>query len=134
VRQELDRDIALELRVARAVHLTHAARTEQGLHLIHPKTLAFHRQRRLVTRVGAPNHCGCFEKALRALVRREQGLHLLPQRVVAAAGLGQVRRALIGWQRPRACEHLFQTGPVVSGKDHLPSIYSPARSLGSCPC
>ena len=35
VRQELDRDIALELRVARAVHFTHAARTEQGLNLIH---------------------------------------------------------------------------------------------------
>ena len=122
VRQELDRDIALELRVARAVHLTHAARTEQGLHLIHTKSLAFHHQPRLVTSVVAPNHRGCLEKALRALVRRQQGLHLLAQRVVAAAGLGQVRRAPIRWQRPRAREHLFQTRPVVSGKDHLPWI------------
>ncbi len=71
VRQELDRDIALELRVARAVHLTHAARTEQGLHLIHTKPLAFHHQPRLVTSGIASDHRGCFEKTLRALVRRQ---------------------------------------------------------------
>ena len=49
VRQELDRDIAIELRVARVVHLTHAARTEQGMHLIHTKAPAFNRHPRLGT-------------------------------------------------------------------------------------
>ena len=116
VRQEFDRDIALELRVARAVHLTHAARTEQGLHLIHTKSLPFHHQRSLVPSVVAPNHRGSLEKALRALVRRQERLHFLTQRLVTGARLGEVRGTTISGQRPCAREYLFQTHPVCAVK------------------
>ena len=44
MRQELDCDVALQLRVSRAVHLAHAARAEQRLHLIHTEPPALDRQ------------------------------------------------------------------------------------------
>ena len=41
-RQDLDRDVAPELRVARAVHLAHAARAEQRLQMIRAQGVAAH--------------------------------------------------------------------------------------------
>ena len=44
VGQHLDRDLAIELRVARAVHLAHAALAELGEDLMRTQHLANHRQ------------------------------------------------------------------------------------------
>ena len=41
-RQDLDRDVAPELRVVRAVHLTHAARAEQRLQVIPAERVTAH--------------------------------------------------------------------------------------------
>ena len=90
MRQELDCDVALQLRVARAVHLAHAARAEQRLHLIHTEPPALDHQLCGVRSAVAPDHRGRLEKALRALVRRQERLHFLAQRLVAGAGRGEV--------------------------------------------
>jgi hypothetical protein len=37
--QDLDRDVALQLRVARAIHLAHAARAERGHHFVRAEPL-----------------------------------------------------------------------------------------------
>ena len=39
VGQDLERDVALERRVARAIHLAHAARTERGQDLVRPELI-----------------------------------------------------------------------------------------------
>ena len=107
MRQELDCDITLQLRVSRAVHLAHAARAEQRLHLIHTELPALDHQLCGVRSAVAPDHRGRLEKALRALVRRQERLHFLAQRLVAGAGRGEVGLTVGRRQRPRAREHLF---------------------------
>ena len=86
MRQELDGNVPLELRVARAVHLAHAARAEQRLHLIRTEPPALDHRLCGVRSAVAPDHRGRLEKALRALVRRQERLHFLAQRLVAGAG------------------------------------------------
>lgn len=41
-RQDLERDISIKLRVARAVHLTHAASADGGNEFVGPKSTARH--------------------------------------------------------------------------------------------
>ena len=86
MRQELDGNVTLELRVARAVHLAHAARAEQRLHPIRTELPALDHRLCGVRSAVAPDHRGRLEKALRALVRRQERLHFLAQRLVADAG------------------------------------------------
>ena len=90
--QDFDRDLAIERRVAGLIDLAHPARADPRRELIRADALPLEVPCR--PGVVAPHHRRRLEKALRALVRRQQGLHLLAQRVVAAAGLGQIRWAL----------------------------------------
>ena len=119
MRQELDGNVPLELRVARAVHLAHAARAEQRLHLIRTEPPALDHQLCGVRSAVAPDHRGRLEKALRALVRRQERLHFLAQRLVADAGRGEVGLTLGHRHRPRASEHVFQAPPVFRGESHV---------------
>ena len=53
VRQDLDRDLALESWVARAIHLAHAARADQRKHFV-----------RAEFRPGGQGHCGLLRPRL----------------------------------------------------------------------
>ncbi len=129
--QDLDRDLAIQLRVAGSVDLAHPARADPRLDLIRADPLAL--EILCCEGVLDLNRSRRFEEALGALVRRQERFHLLAQGLVASAGFGQVRRASFRWQRPRAREHLFQALPIIRGSATCCEFYSPARSFrGSC--
>src|SRR5215467_12845118 len=76
-RQDFDRDVAAKRRVASAIDLAHAARTDVPLDLVDAKHAA--RERR-----------ASFQKAVAVLVAQER-LHITAQRRVRAARLFQKR-------------------------------------------
>ena len=90
--QDFDRDLAIERRVAGLVDLAHPARADSRRDLIRADALPL--EAPCHPGVVAPHHRWRLEKALRALVRRQERLHFLAQRLVAVAGLGEVRWAL----------------------------------------
>jgi hypothetical protein len=72
-----------------------------------------------------------LQKARRLIAVRQQQLDFVTQGLVAAAHLGEVRRAGIQRQRPRALERLFETRPGFAGKGHVPRILT-GRGLLRC--
>ena len=119
--QDFDRDVAIELRVARLVDLAHAARADPHRERVRADALALEVFRHL----GIVESNGRrVEKALRTLVRCEQPLDLLTQRVIVSTGRRDVRRAGLRRQRPSALEDLFQARPVVGGSVTRPGSYS----------
>jgi ABC-type uncharacterized transport system substrate-binding protein len=60
-----------------------------------------------------------LEKTLRALIRRQERLHFLAQRVVARAGREDVGLTVGGGQCARAREHLFQALPITGRECHV---------------
>ena len=103
--QDLDRDLAIERRVAGLVDLAHPARADSRRDLIRADALPL--EIPCCEGVRDLNHSRRFEEVLGTLVRRQERFHLLAQGLVASAGFGQVRQASFRWQRPRAREHLF---------------------------
>ena len=103
--QNLDRDLAIQLRVAGSVDFAHPARADPRVDLVRADALALETLRG--DGVFDLNRSGRLEEALGALVRRQERFHLLAQGLVAFAGFGQVRRASFRRQRPRAREHVF---------------------------
>lgn len=121
--QDLDRDLAIERRVAGPVDLAHPARADTRRELIRADALPL--EAPYHAGVVTPHHRWRLEKALLdALVRRQGRLHFQTQRLVAVAGLGQVRCAPIRGQRPCAREHLFQVLPIIRGRATCPELYS----------
>ena len=123
--QDLDRDLAIERRVAGLVDLAHPARADSRRDLIRADALPL--EAPCHSGVVAPHHRWRLEKALRALVRRQERLHFLAQRLVAVAGRREVRGALVLWQRPRARERVFEARPVVRREGHVLWILLPVR-------
>jgi len=109
--QDFDRDLAIERRITGLVDFAHPARADSRRYLIRADALPL--EAPCLPGVVVPHHRWRLKKALHALVRRQERLHFLTQCVVALARRRKVRGALVGRQRPRACEHLFQSRPVV---------------------
>jgi hypothetical protein len=92
-REHLDGDVAAEPRVARAIDFAHPADADALLQPIDPELVPG--QERGRRRTGHRQR-GCGEDSRSGRGRVEQRLHLLPQRLVARAGLRHERRTLIG--------------------------------------
>ena len=91
-RQDLDRDVASEPRIARAVDLAHAARADLGQHVIGADAPA--RQRRgadVAHQTGSGRDGAAPQRIVGRDVMRQQGLDLVPEGVIARAGLRQER-------------------------------------------
>ena len=94
VREDLDRDVAAEFGVPRAIHVTHAARAEERQDLVHPD-VAPHERRALVGQdVGGHRADRRREKLLRLPRVSEQRVDLLPQGLVVAARARHERRTI----------------------------------------
>ena len=87
--QDLDRDVATELAVARAIDLAHAAGAERRHDRVGPEPTIDHRRRAGRSR----GHAGgrALEEPRRRRLELEQRLHFLSQPVVSLARLGQER-------------------------------------------
>ena len=95
LRQNLDRDVASELRVSRAIHVAHSTGADERSDLVGSKALAGERRRVRLKDCGRDAVDGRrFEKTGRAVRIGEQRFELAPQRLVGAAGVAQERRAL----------------------------------------
>ena len=114
--QDFDRDQPIERRIAGLIDLAHPARADPRRDLILADALPFEARRH--PGIVVSHHGGRLEKALGALVRCQEGLHFLAQRLVAGAGRGEVGLTVGHRQCPRAREHLFQARPVVVRKGH----------------
>ena len=117
-RQDLDRDVAPELRVARAVHLAHAARAEQRLQLIAAERCAGHGRGRRRRRPAAPasTSAGSARKPSSDADSVEQRFDVAPQRLVIGAGLGEKRRAI--GRRPGARLVIQLLDPLPAFRRH----------------
>ena len=106
-RNDLDRDEPIEPRVARLVDVAHPASADARHQLVGPYPFAFE------VRGGheLDDRRRAFEKAIRALVRREQVLDTTSERLIRAARRNDVRTALLGRQRQRRLEDLPDAGP-----------------------
>ena len=82
------------------------------------RVLAFLRPRDVRSVVDL-DHGGRLQKALRALVRRQERLHFLAQRLVAGAGHGEVGLTVGRRQRPCARKHLFQALQIIRRECHV---------------
>ena len=123
--QDFDRDLAIERRVARLGYLAHPARADSRRH----PTLADASSLEAPCHLGvvATHHRWRLEKARRALVRRQERLHFLAQRLVAAAGRREYAGRRSAGNAPCASEHLFQAPPIIRGSATRWEVYSPAR-------
>jgi hypothetical protein len=96
-RQDFDRDIAPEPRVARAIHLPHPARPEQPLQLKRANSSAGqHGRTGIRDHLRGDRHGAVAEEALAGRRLREQQLHLAPQLRVSGAGGLEKGGALAG--------------------------------------
>ena len=116
--QDLDRDLAAEARIAGAIHFAHPAHADPRRQLVRPEllTLEVVRHHRVVER----HSCRRLQKALRALVRRQQQLDLLLHRLVAAARLWQRYGAGRLGRPPESArahsDNFFTSEPRLSGQ------------------
>ncbi len=113
-RQNLERDVAPELRVARAIHLAHAAGAEQRLDLVDADAST-----------GQQGSAGVGDDAGRRRERwlgqeaggvalvRQQRCHFLVQRVIAGARLAQESGAIARVTRQRGVIDLRDLPPAV---------------------
>ena len=115
-REQLQRDRPFEILIVSLVDLAHTARADERQELVPGNLLHVEV---FCHRALVEDDCRCFQKRIRELVRREQLFHVLPQRHVAGARRGDVRRTVAHRQRPRALEHLFDPRPVVGTKCHV---------------
>ena len=105
--KDLDRDIAAEGRVVRAIDLAHAPSAEQAVDAIRPRALTDQRERR-----GSVHHVmrGTVEEVFRSLVL-EQRFDLFAQRLVAGARLAQERRSRLRVALERCFEQAVHSRP-----------------------
>src|SRR6185503_12182369 len=95
---------------------------ERCLHLIHTEPPALDRQLCGVRNAVTPDHRGRLEKAFGAIVRRQERLHFLAQRLVAGASRGEVGVTVRRRPRLRGREQLFQALPIIWGECHVRRI------------
>ena len=114
--QDLDRDEAIQLRIAGAIDLSHPARADERRDLVRANALPLETLRHEAV---VERHRRRLQKARRLIVVRQQQLDFAAQGLVAVAHLGEVRRAGVQRQRPRALERLFETRPGFAGKGHV---------------
>ncbi len=115
-RQELDRDLAPERRVAGPVHLTHPARAQPVENLVAPEPLPEERRagaRRGLGEGGGDGHRGRVQKAGRRDRLREQRFDVEPQTLIAGAGFGQIRASLTRSVRERRVIERFDPPPPI---------------------
>ena len=93
-RKDLDRDIAPELRVARAVHLAHAAHAEPREHFVVREAVPDQQRGR-----GRLGQRGRRDETSREPVGSQQRLHLTQEFAVASGRLLEERGALLGCHR-----------------------------------
>ena len=80
--------------------------------------------------LGSANSSGRrLQKARRLVVRLQQHLGVVAQRLVAVAGGGQIRRTGIHGQRPRTVEHVLQARPRLARVGHVRGFYVAPVSL-----
>ncbi len=113
--QDFQRDVATELRVARAIDLAHPACAEAGQNLVaadlsaaeRPACILSHDLRRHLQRRGCEEpFCGAFV--------REQGFHFPPQGVIALTRLGEEPPPLV--RRPLPTRRDRAAKPAASGQ------------------
>ena len=112
--QDLDRDLAIQLRIAGAVDLAHPTHADALQDLIGAYALALEALSRGVD----GKHGRRLQEAHRLLVRREQLYGRFEQRLVALARRGQVGGAGLQPQRPRPFEHLLEARPGFGREAH----------------
>ena len=114
-RQNLDRDVAPELRVVRTVHFAHAAGAEQRVQAIPADRPAGHLCP--CGRRPGGRHWNRVDtwRGEKSVVRRlvQQRFDLAPQRLVVSTRLGEKRRAFAGWRG---------VGRVIQLLDPLPAF------------
>ena len=110
-RQDLYRDIAPELRVARAVHLAHAAGAQQRHNLINADLFA-DQLFRAHPKSRIPNPESGSERVSATLVG-EQRFHFSAQRGVTDACLAHERRAFVRRTLERVMADLFDAPPAL---------------------
>jgi hypothetical protein len=105
-RQDLQRDVAPQLRIARAIHLAHATRAERCEDAVGPELAIDHRD-------AGRRHAGrrVFQERCRPRLVPEQRLDLRPQLVVSVARLPQEGVARLGRQARRL---------VIEARDQVP--------------
>ena len=111
IREKFQRDIAVEPRIARAIHLAHAARAESRHELIR----AHDAPDLLATCTGRieQHRCRRFEKSSSLRARREQRFDLDAQPAVGPAGLRYIRLPLGAVACERFLEDALHPRPVI---------------------
>ena len=112
--QDFQRDVAIELRVARAIDLAHPACAEPGQNLVaadlpaaeRPACILSHDLRRHLQRRGC-------EEPLGGAFVREQGFHFPPQGVIATARL---------CEEPASFVRVLCQGGVIELRDLRPAV------------
>ncbi len=113
-RENLDRDLAFQRRIARAIDFAHPARAEQAVHVIRADPAARqHRRTDIAHQLRRDRRRVAVEKRARGRRLREQRLDFASQRLVARARLRQKRRALAGRSCRRAVIHPLDLRPAV---------------------
>ena len=110
-RQDLDRDVAPELRIARAIHLAHPARAEQRVDSIDADLFA-DQLFRANPQSRIPNPESGSECVSATLVG-EQRFHFRAQHVVAGARLAHERRAVVRRALERVVADLLDALPAL---------------------
>ena len=129
--QHLDRNVPLELRVPRPVHLTHSTRSERRQNLVAPEPPARRQSRRVPSRLVEDRSRGLQR---RRLEKGTRGVHVDQQRLRPSphlliwAGFCQKRRAVGcgNGQRPR--QDAFHALPFLSVHEVRADPRSDARS------
>ena len=120
-RQNLERDVAPELRVARAIHLAHAARPEQCLDLIDADASpGQHGSAGVGDDPGRRRERRLRQEAGGLALVRQQRCHFLLERVIAGARLAQESGAIARVTRQRG---------VIDLRDLLPAVGIHAAAL-----
>ena len=94
-RQDFERDVSPELRIARAIHLAHAARSEQCLDLIDADpSPGQHGSAGGGDQSGRRRECGIRQEAHGVALVRQKRCYFLMERVITAASLAQKSGAI----------------------------------------
>ena len=115
-RQQLQRDVTIQLRVVRLVDFAHGA----GADTRHDAIALHGPADQRVCRPIDQRRGRRFEKRSRTIVRQEHRIHLLPQWTVGAAHAGKVSRACSGIHDDRGIENRLDARPVDGRRAHRP--------------
>ena len=130
LRQDFDRDVAFEPRIARAIHLTHAAGAEVRVDAVRAELPADHGLgRRDRIELGG----GHIEKRVAFGIAREQGLHFGTKPGVGGRGVRHERGTGRGVARQRLVIDLRDLTPALRCHIVPVSSFQPSLRAGSTP-